>query len=119
MNWLEHPVECPRLADATVLTRLSLRPEECLQGCVSDLPDYFTVLGSGPAHVPFNPLGREWTAAELRQAGVEVAQDVEDDTLCQGCLRDIAMGDHKAVAVAQTVHAELLHRGGCARAALA
>jgi hypothetical protein len=110
-NWGELDVITSPLASAAQLTRLTLADHLEYRVSVSDLPEYFHMLSGGETHALANPIGHTFSAEELCLAGVPVPDELMHSQAIQPCLLAIAMGDKKAVAIAQEFHLQLLRQG--------
>ena len=112
-NWCDKDVDCPKLAHACQLSKLTARADECWCASISDLPDYFHNLSAPGRHALRSAEGRPFTAAQLRDGGIEVEASIRDDELCMCCSTTVVMGDKKAVPLAQVAHLQMLEDGGC------
>lgn len=89
-----------------------LHPGHVLIHHVFDLPHFYHHLYTGEAYIPYSPLGPPLTVEEARQCGLEIPADLAPGERIQPCLQVLAMGDHKAVAIAQEAHDALLRAAG-------
>jgi len=112
-NWRDKDVDCPKLAHAAQLTKLSASPQESWCGSISDLPDYFHNLSARGEHAKHSAEGKPFLAKDLRRAGIEVDASIGDLELCMCCATTVVMGDKKAVPLAQVAHLQMLDDGGC------
>ncbi len=83
-----------------------------MQTSISDLSDYYRTLDAGRRHDGFNPLGPTWSIQDLLHYGSPSAAGRDPASLVQPCLRSLAMGDSKAVPLAQAAHCAVLAEAG-------
>ena len=105
-NWAEIDPPDPELPHACCFCALRIPDGEIIRISVADLSDYFHDLRIDE-HIYHNPLGDAMPLAQARALGLPLHDDLArhlDYFLVRPCLRVMAMGDSKAVPIAQSVH---------------
>jgi hypothetical protein len=118
-NWNEHRrVPKVRLPCGSDFGHRLLHKGKVLIHDIFDLPHYFHHLYTGEEYIPYSPLGPPLSRKETEKIGLKVEGEIGPSGLIQPCLRVLAMGDHKAVGLAQSAHEAMLRKAGVEEAYL-
>lgn len=90
----------------------TLHPGKTLVHHIFDLPHFYHHLFTGGAYIRVSPLRPPLTRAEAEGIGLPFPKDLPLGEKIQPCLRVLAMGDHKAVGIAQNAHEAMLRAAG-------
>lgn len=111
-NWSERDdLPRPKMPIGCQFVKRILHKGKVLRHQIFDLPHFYHHLCPGALHLKHSPLGPPLTRAEAESIGLVIEEDDGSDVI-QPCLDVLAMGDKKAVALAQSAHEGLIRAAG-------